>query len=180
MNVERISRERFGRRTVLGRFPWLVGAAAVALSAGAAGCGAEELGADTAALAAKPGDRDGDGKTDLFCQDVVSGDLTIATSTSGYVAPQTSELTAFCGREGVLGTGDFDGDGILDFSCRRLSGDTMTIRFMNAGNTSYQDVWFTFCAGYHTVFGTGDFDHDGKTDLYCRSEAPNAAWSDWT
>lgn len=115
-------------------------------------------------------DFNGDGKSDLYWRNAVSGlnDLWLMNGIglSGAYTVYRESSTAWK----VVGSGDFNGDGFADVLWRNSTSGQNYIQLMNGYNV--------VTAGYSTsvpdqnwqVVALGDFDGDGRTDLYWRNK----------
>ncbi len=121
------------------------------------------------------GDFDGDGRTDLICNDATDNSHKVAFSQGdGSFAEQTTWATGGWCAPSRLQTGDFDGDRRTDLLCRGTGANANKyIVAMSNGDGSFtQASWVgPFCST--SSFTLGDFDGDGKTDLACNDSAGN-------
>jgi hypothetical protein len=116
------------------------------------------------------GDFNGDGRTDLRCQDgpgrhwiaFSNGNGSFASTSSGWPA-----YGAWCDLAHTQ-QGDFNGDGKTDLICNADDGRHI-LAFANADGTFSSPGWWAtpWCDPVH--LGKGDFNGDGKTDLLCNS-----------
>ncbi|GAB4332818.1 MAG: hypothetical protein OHK0047_20970 [Leptolyngbyaceae cyanobacterium] len=126
------------------------------------------------------GDFNGDGKTDLFWQNLNTGE-TSAWLMNGSDAPtRISYSTVTPGSGWVLqGMGDFTGTGKTDlFWYNKVTGDTVAW-LMNGTNAPTYASYGKVAPESGWVFqGMGDFSGDGKTDLfwYNRHTGDTGAW----
>ncbi|HEY3353039.1 MAG TPA: FG-GAP-like repeat-containing protein [Polyangia bacterium] len=105
----------------------------------------------------QPADFDGDGRTDLLCQQ--SG-VTIVGYSNGDGTFRPVSLTGFC--SGAVVTGDVNGDGRADLVCH--DGNVVKVALSTGRGFQIASPWASFCA---TAPQLGDFDGDGKQDLLC-------------
>jgi hypothetical protein len=119
------------------------------------------------------GDFNGDGRSDVYCNDT-SGNTSIALSqgADGFAAP-TLWQPAWCaaGASTRIGSGDFDGDGDSDLYCNDIYGQTYVALSNRAGGFTGGGIWLNGWCAHNgaTRFGTGDFDADGDSDIYCNA-----------
>lgn len=125
------------------------------------------------------GDFNGDGTTDLECEQPSTSKHWIGFSNGSGSFTSTAPWGPWCGPSGTLRTGDFNGDGKTDLECS--AGGSHWVAFSRGDGTFASAAWTgaTFCATGQLRIG--DFTGDGQADLECLSSAhtvaaaPNAA-----
>lgn len=126
------------------------------------------------------GDFNGDGKTDLFWQNLKTGDTGAWMMNGSHAPTVVSYSTITPGSGWVLqGMGDFDGTGKTDlFWYNKTTGDT-TAWLMNGTNAPTHVSYGRVApeSGW-ALQGMGDFSGDGKTDLlwYNQQTGDTGAW----
>lgn len=114
-------------------------------------------------------DFDGDGKSDIYWRNVVSGfnDLWQMDGvgrkavTTVYREPDTTW--------NVIGAGDFNGDGFVDVLWRNAVGGQVYIHLMNGASIVGGGYSTTVADLNWQVVALGDFDGDGRTDILWRN-----------
>ncbi|WP_169974158.1 FG-GAP repeat domain-containing protein [Tautonia rosea] len=121
---------------------------------------------------ARPGDFDGDGKSDFGVYGLNPEGIpqfTIALSTGGTFA------LPFGGRDDLPVIGDFDGDGVLDFGVYGYSpndGYSRVAILLSGGGVINQPF-----GGRDDLPVVGDYDGDGTTDIGVYGYSPNEGFS---
>jgi hypothetical protein len=125
-----------------------------------------------------PGDLNGDGKTDYWCQ---SGfgiwTASLSTGTGWSTQAWSGSAPAFPISNQCL-TGDLNGDGKIDYWCESMSSSGSWEIGLSHGSGWTQRTW----AGPAPAFPisnqclTGDLNGDGKTDFWCETGHSTGAW----
>jgi FG-GAP-like repeat/Immunoglobulin domain len=123
------------------------------------------------------GDFNNDNRTDIFWQNLSTGQTGIWFM-NGTATPARSEtLTVPSNVWRVVASGDFDGNGTADLLWRNLSTGENTVWLMNNGVPTYGSLP-TVSDTRWQVRGAGDFNGDGRGDLLWRHTATgqNVIW----
>lgn len=119
------------------------------------------------------GDFNGDGETDIMCQNHRSGRMAITHMPTHHILNSWRWVVAWC-RTGStkLFVGDFNGDRRDDLLCQDWQTGGASIKVANSrGIFVSSDTWrglHNFCRGSsQRSLHVGDFNGDGKSDLLC-------------
>lgn len=111
------------------------------------------------------GDFNGDGRSDIFWRNTVTGANIIWLS--GNASAQQAATTVPDPAWSVEGVGDFNGDGKADIFWRNTTTGSNVI--WDSGNSATAHSAPRVSAAEWSVVGTGDFNGDGKSDLLWRN-----------
>jgi VCBS repeat protein len=138
------------------------------------------------------GDFTGDGRVDLFCHDVATGQRWLdwadgTGSADPYQGTNTTNTNAWCVNQtrARVFVGDFSGDGRDDLLCQDLATGHKSIDYVtgsgNTGNLGGNDWTSTFawCVGDTRNLHVGDFNADGRDDLLCHDTLTGTRWVDF-
>lgn len=142
---------------------------------------------DKAQNIVKPGDYNGDGKTDFGCRTSTGGfEVRLGSGDGKFTAPAQPTGVTCLGSSDSMMIGDFNGDGASDVACYTLAAGYYTLPNPNLppvyvppvnslvtsfsnGNGSFKPVNGPAGCALGSGFGTGDFNGDGTTDFWCRT-----------
>lgn len=131
-------------------------------------------------------DYNGDGRDDLFCFDVINGDMGIdyASSTGTFGGSDWTRASGWCDGTDTrrLFTGDFNGDGRDDLLCWDIASGRQFIDYASSTGTFTAEEWSrngNWCNQTDTrnMF-IGDANGDGRDDLICFETATGYIYID--
>jgi hypothetical protein len=118
----------------------------------------------------------GDGKTDLFARDSVTGTAMIYPGDgTGHFGAGIKPTNAFKGFDQITAVGDLNHDGRKDLVGRNPATGRLRLFYGTGGGGFASKLWSNDWAGYDKTIGTGDFNGDGFNDLLARGTS-GALW----
>ncbi len=123
------------------------------------------------------GDFNGDGRTDMLCHDVVTGEKWImyADASGQFGSSDWYGNLNWCDNaSGRLFIGDFNGDGRDDLLCHDIANGDKAIIFADASGHFGLTNWsahLNWCDNATGRLFIGDFNGDGRSDLLCHDVA---------
>jgi hypothetical protein len=127
------------------------------------------------------GDFNGDGFTDLFWRQDVTGHVVdwLGNSTGGFTINATNFDSSLPSDAHIVGTGDYNGDGRDDILIQKDDGYTFTWLGTQSGGFSSGD-FFWMSVNRDRIIGTGDFNGDGRDDILARMAGDSGVLFEWT
>ncbi|HEY3494991.1 MAG TPA: FG-GAP-like repeat-containing protein [Polyangiaceae bacterium] len=132
----------------------------------------------------KLSDINGDGRADLLCHDVTTGDkwADYASSTGQFGGTDWSIAANWCNHNTArLYKGDFNGDGRADMLCHDVANGSKWVDLANTSGQFLGTDWSTaaaWCNHDRAQLFVGDFDGNGRDDLLCHDAANGSKWVD--
>ncbi|WP_158502150.1 FG-GAP-like repeat-containing protein [Vitiosangium sp. GDMCC 1.1324] len=130
----------------------------------------------------RTGDFNGDGRSDMLCNNPVSGYVWIAyaSSTGRFTGTGWEKHLNWCNTTGSqLTMGDFNGDGRTDMLCHNVSTGSKAIAYANSAGSFTGTNWQSamgWCRQPDDTFSTADFNGDGRADMHCHNRATGTHW----
>jgi hypothetical protein len=114
-------------------------------------------------MPASPRDFNGDGKSDIFWTNTITGDRDVWFM-NGTTLTNSVYINTVPTNWKIVGSGDFDGDGITDLLWHDETGGAVVVWLMN-GTTLKNSAFIYTLPTVWQVSGVGDFNADGKPDI---------------
>jgi hypothetical protein len=131
------------------------------------------------------GDFDGNGRDDLLCADMVTGQkwIDFPTGTATFAGTDWSTSFAWCvGQTRNLVIGDFNADGRDDLLCHDVKDGHRWVDLANSsgqfGNTDATGTG-AWCSHVGARLYVGDFNNDNRDDLLCHDVNSGNKWVDY-
>jgi len=130
------------------------------------------------------GDFNGDGRDDLLCHDLVTGDefIDYASITGTFTGTNWSVAAGWCNFQGAaLFIGDFNGDGRDDLVCHSAANGNRWVDLANASGQFGATDWSagnSWCRSNGSQMFVGDVNGDGRDDLVCHNVGSGAKFVD--
>lgn len=132
----------------------------------------------------RTGDFNGDARSDLLCNNPVSGYTWIAYANGAGQFSGTgweSHLNWCNAANSQLTMGDFNGDGRTDMLCHNTVTGSKAIAYANSAGqftgANWQSAMGTgWCRQADDTFSTSDFNGDGRADMHCHNRATGTHW----
>ncbi len=131
------------------------------------------------------GDFNGDGRDDLLCHDVASGEkwIDVADGSGHFSGTDWSRNAVWCrGSDARLLVGDFNGDGQDDLLCHDATSGEKWIDFAATGAYFLGTDWrlsAAWCRSNGSRLSVGDFNGDGADDFLCHDVSTGRKWIDF-
>ena len=131
------------------------------------------------------GDFNGDGRTDLLCHDVATGEKWIdyASTTGTFDGGDWYRNGNWCSHAAArLFVGDFNGDGRDDLLCHDIGSGKKWLDLADANGQFNGSDWSrdaNWCSHATARLFVGDFNGDGRDDMLCHDVADGRKWIDY-